>query len=380
MGFDHILAADNQAERIARLRLSRTQRIGPVNFSQLLLRYGSATRALDDLPHVVRRTGGKLTPYPIDKLDAELARAEAVGARLIVLGDHDYPTLLRQIDAAPPVLWTLGPLKAHPRAIAIVGARNASAAGQKIAQNLTHELSEAGFQIVSGLARGIDARAHDVALKTGTLAVLGGGVDDIYPPDNRDLYEKVRAHGLLISESPVGHRAQAADFPRRNRLISGLSLGTIVVEAELRSGSLITARLAAEQNREVFAVPGSPLDPRCRGVNDLLRQGANLCENAEDVLRVLEAQMGWATSGFDAPHAPHLITPAATPPAPAKDNEDEIARTSHKLLALISNTPMHRDDLLRLSAASPWVGLASLSELEIAGLIANTDGGFYHRL
>ena len=372
MGFDRIAAATDQAERIARLRLSRTQRIGPVNFANLMLRFGSATRALEELPQVVKRTGGSLTPYPIAKLDEELARAETAGARLLVLGDCDYPVLLKQIDAAPPVLWTLGPLKPRKKAIGIVGARNASAAGQKIAQTLAHDLGEAGFHVISGLARGVDTRAHEVSLKSGTVAVLGGGVDDIYPPDNRGLYEQIREHGLLVSESPVGHRATASDFPRRNRIISGLSLGTIVVEAELRSGSLITARLAAEQNREVFAVPGSPLDPRCRGTNDLLRQGANLCESVEDVIRVLEAQMV-----FNAPEA------TGSSPAPdiiaQPQNEDDIARVSRKLLDLVSETPVHRDDLLRLSGTQTWIGLAALSELEITGRIIAGESGFYSR-
>ena len=371
MGFDRITTAQDEAERIARLRLARTHRIGPVNFAQLMLRFGSAIRALEDLPHIVKRTGGSLTPFPQAKLDEELARADAAGARLVVLGDADYPTLLKQIDAAPPILWTLGPLKPRHRAIGIVGARNASAAGQKIAQTLAHELGEAGFHVISGLARGVDTRAHETSLKSGTVAVLGGGVDDIYPPDNRGLYEKIREHGLLVSESPVGHRATASDFPRRNRIISGLSLGTIVVEAELRSGSLITARLAAEQNREVFAVPGSPLDPRCRGTNDLLRQGANLCESAEDVIRVLEGQMG-----FDAPPAPVIEIAPDNPPA---NQEDDIANATRIMYRLISETPMHRDDLLRLMAAPAWIGLAALSELEIAGVILVSDGGYYSR-
>jgi len=183
VGFDRIGAADDETERIARLRLSRTQRIGPVNFEQLTKRFGSATRALAELPHIVKRTGGSLTPYPLDKLHAELARAEAAGARLIVR--EDYPDLLKQIDAAPPILWTLGPLKPLRKAVAVVGARNASAAGQKIGQTLAHELGEAGFHVISGLARGVDTRAHEMSLKNGTVAVLGGGVDDVYPPDNR---------------------------------------------------------------------------------------------------------------------------------------------------------------------------------------------------
>ena len=374
MGFDRIAAAQDEAERIARLRLARTHRIGPVNFGQLMLRFGSAIRALEDLPHIVKRTGGSLTPFPQAKLDEELARADAAGASLIVMGDADYPALLKQIDAAPPILWTLGPLKVRHRAIGIVGARNASAAGQKIAQTLAHELGEAGFHVISGLARGVDTRAHETSLKSGTVAVLGGGDEDIYPPDNRGLYEKIREHGLLVSESPVGHRATASDFPRRNRIISGLSLGTIVVEAELRSGSLITARLAAEQNREVFAVPGSPLDPRCRGTNDLLRQGANLCEGAEDIIRVLEGQMG-----FDAPAAPAMEIAPIAPGNRSANQEDDIASATRDMHRLISETPVHRDDLLRLMAAPAWIGLAALSELEIAGVVAVRDGGYYSR-
>ncbi|MFT4077043.1 MAG: DNA-processing protein DprA [Asticcacaulis sp.] len=367
MGFDRIAAAEDEAERIARLRLARTQRIGPVHFDQLMARFGSALRALEELPRIVRRTGGALTPCPLDKLDTELARGRAAGARLVVRGDADYPDLLQQIDAAPPVLWTLGSLQPRRKAIAIVGARNASAAGQKLAQILTHDLGAAGFHIVSGLARGVDTRAHEMSLKSGTIAVLGGGVDDIYPPENRGLYEQIREHGLLLSESPVGHRATASDFPRRNRLISGLSLATIVVEAELRSGSLITARLAAEQNREVFAVPGSPLDPRCRGTNDLLRQGANLCESAEDIIRVLEGQMGC--------HAPESLPAPVTFSKP--QDEDDLASVSRRLLDLVSETPMHRDDLLRLSNAPAWMGLAALSELEITGRLMAEDGGYY---
>ncbi len=376
MGFDRILTAATNAERIARLRLARTPRVGPVNFAQLMLRFGTAERALKELPNLVKRTGGNIVPAPQARVDEELARADKAGARLLLLGDSDYPPLLAQVDAAPPVLWVMGPLKPVSRkAIAIVGARNASAAGQKIAETLAHDLGQAGFMVVSGLARGIDARAHGASLSTGTVAVLGGGVDDVYPPDNAELYARLAAQGLLISESPVGYTAQARDFPRRNRIISGMSLGTIVVEAELRSGSLITARLAAEQNREVFAVPGSPLDPRARGANDLLRQGANLCETVEDVLRVLESQLTFP--GFDAPPAT-----AYNPPAPLASpaSDGDINRTTRALLNLVSTTPVHRDELLRLARAPAVIGLASLSELEIAGLIEGSEGGFYTRL
>ncbi|ESQ74629.1 DNA-processing protein DprA [Asticcacaulis sp. AC402] len=374
MPFERIAAADSDAERIARLRLARTNRVGPVAFAQLLSRFASAQRALEELPNLVKRSGGSFVAAPQGQIDQELARAQAAGARMVLLGDDDYPALLSQVEAAPPVLWTLGPLKARTRAIAIVGARNASAAGQKMAQSLAHDLAAAGFQIVSGLARGIDARAHDAALSRGTIAVLGGGVEDVYPPDNAALYDRIREHGLIVSESPMGYRAQARDFPRRNRIISALAMGVVVVEAELRSGSLITARLAAEQNREVFAVPGSPLDPRARGGNDLLRQGASLCETAEDVIRVLESQLG-----LFAPQPTPMALSTTTPQAraePAGDSEDQIYVAIRTLRDLVGPTPVGRDSLLRLAGVAPHIALGALSELEIAGVIAETDAGY----
>jgi DNA processing protein len=375
MAFDRITAATTEAERFARLRLARTARIGPVHFAQLLIRFGSALRALDALPDIVRRNGGGFIAAPADKVEAEMTRGQAIGARLISLGDADYPGLLAQADAAPPILWGLGPgLPVRRKAIAVVGARNASAAGQKMAFVLSRELGEAGFTIVSGLARGIDARAHEASLATGTVAVLGGGIDDIYPPENTALYDRVKAGGLILSESPPGYTARAQDFPRRNRIISGLSLGTIVVEAELRSGSLITARLAAEQNREVFAVPGSPLDPRSKGCNDLLRQGANLCESAEDVIRALEAQMG-----FDSPAPVYRPDFPEATAASAGTVETDISQAGKMLLGLVSPVPTSRDDLLRLSGFPPYVALAALSELEIAGRIEAGGDGTYVR-
>ena len=374
MAFERIGPAADDAERFARLRLARTPRVGPVNFVRLMQRFGSAARALDALPDLAKRNGGASTPPPRERVERELADAAAKGARLILMGDADYPVLLHQADGAPPALWGIGPLKAlHSRAIALVGARNASAAGQKMAAMLAHDLGAAGFLVVSGLARGIDARAHEASLKTGTVAVLGGGADDVYPPDNAALYDQVRVHGLILSESPMGYTAQARDFPRRNRIISGLTLGTVVVEAELRSGSLITARLAAEQNREVFAVPGSPLDPRCRGGNDLLRQGANLCETADDVIRVLDAQMGFSMPQVnDQALAPPIVAPT---PVYA---EDDIGEVSRRLRAAISATPVSRDDLVRLSGAPAAIALVALSELEIAGIV-ETQNGLYTR-
>ncbi len=370
MAFDHITTATTDAERFARLRLARTERVGPVNFANLMCRFGNAVTALDALPAVIGRSGGKFTAAPEAKVDEELKRGEAIGARLLMAGDRDYPSLLAQIDAAPPVMWSLGPgLPVNRRAAAIVGARNASAAGQTMAQNLARDLSEAGFTIVSGMARGIDTRAHVAALKSGTVAVLGGGVDDVYPPENADLYKAIAEQGLILSESPVGYTAQARDFPRRNRIISGLSLATIIVEAELRSGSLITARLAAEQNREVFAVPGSPLDPRARGCNDLLRQGAHICENGEDVIRALDTHIG-----FEAP-ASRFSHDSPT----SGDIEAEISKAAKIMLQLISPVPVARDQLVRLSGFPAFVALCALSELEIAGRIDSVPGGGYVR-
>lgn len=274
------------AERFARLRLVRTDRIGPVAFTQLIGRYGSALNALDALPDLVRKSGAASIPPPVEAVEREIAAGDAIGARLLVLGDSDYPEMLAALDPPPPILWTRGRVDLlNQPSVAIVGARIASAGGQRIARGLAQQLGQAGHVVVSGMARGIDAAAHEGALATGTVAVLGGGVNDIYPSEHADLYARLTEQGCVVSESPVGARAQARDFPRRNRIISGLSRGVVVVEAEVRSGSLITARLAAEQGRDVFAVPGSPLDPRARGPNELLRQGAILCEGIEDIDR-----------------------------------------------------------------------------------------------
>jgi DNA processing protein len=361
-------------ERLARLRLSRTPRIGPVHFQQLILRFGSAENVIQALPSIAKKAGGAILPATRQSVEDEITKGLGKGARLIVLGDKNYPELLAQIPAAPPVLWVLGSQTAFPtRAVAIVGARNASAAGLRMAHGLAKDLGEAGYFIISGLARGIDTQAHHGALKSGTAAVLGGGVDDIYPPDNADLYEQIKTYGALISESPVGYTARAGDFPRRNRLISGLSMGTIVVEAELRSGSLITARLAGEQGREVFAVPGSPLDPRCRGTNDLLRQGANLCETAFDVIQALEHQMKPEASpkGFFEKEALEAFNDSGI--------DETIDNLRDRLFSLVSHVPTSREALLRLVDTPVHIGLAALSELEISGMITTTSDGHYIR-
>ena len=357
------MSALSDAERFARLRLARTDRIGPVAFNQLIQRFGNAVRAVEALPDLIRRCAGH--GYDLaraETVEAEMAAGATAGASLIVLGDAAYPPALAAIDPPPPVLWTLGDdaLLSRP-SIAIVGARIASAGGQRIARGLAQQLGHAGHAVVSGLARGIDAAAHQGALPTGTVAVLGGGVNDIYPPDNAALYREIAEQGCIVSESPVGHRAQAKDFPRRNRIISGLSRGVIVVEAELRSGSLITARLSGEQGREVFAVPGSPLDPRSKGPNELLRQGAILCEGLEDVER--------AFSGLRT-----LREPAAD--RPFDGAPDDIDPTViEAVAALLSPTPVPRDELARALNLPIGTVAAALLELSLTGRATLLPGG-----
>ena len=365
--------AIGETERRDRLRLARTEGVGPVAWRELMRRYPSASRALESLPHLARRGGrsGPLTIMTVAEADRELDAGRALGAMLLTAGEAAFPPLLAEIDPPPPVLWALGhPLLLAKPAVAIVGARIASAAGQRFARGLAEALGRAGFVVVSGLARGVDGAAHEGALAGGTVAVLAGGVDDIYPPEHAALYARVAAQGCVVSENAVGRRATARDFPRRNRIISGLSLGVVVVEAEARSGSLITARLAAEQGREVFAVPGSPLDPRAKGPNELIRQGAALCEGVEDVVRVL--------GGLGRLREPQMDLFAS-------EGGDEAAldaaadRLRERAYALLSPTAVPRDEIVRaLGEPSPGV-LAALVELSLAGRAELLPGGLVVR-
>ena len=353
----------SEAERFARLRLARADRVGPVSFRQLLERFGSGVRALEALPDLVRRGGGHgYALPPVERLEREVSAGEQVGAMLLVLGDDAYPPMLAAVDPPPPVLWTRGDVALLSReTVGMVGARIASAGGQRIARGLAQQLGQAGFIVVSGLARGIDAAAHAGSLETGTVAVLGGGVDDVYPSENSALYEQIVEQGCVVSESPMGARAQARDFPRRNRIISGLSRGVIVVEAELRSGSLITARLANEQGRDVFAVPGSPLDPRSKGPNELLRQGAILCEGIDDVRRAFET-----LRTLREPIADH----------PFGDEPAEIdAAFLDRVAASLSPTPTPRDEIARALNAPIGEVAAALLELSVAGRATLLPGG-----
>ena len=348
-------AALSDGERRDWLRLARTDSVGPVAFQHLLRRFGSAGAALTALPDLARRAGRSSAPVmpSLAEVDAELAAGKAMGAVLLAACEPAFPEGLKAIDPPPPVIWALGdPRLLRRRAVAVVGARVASAAGRRFARTLAADLGAAGLVVVSGLARGVDAAAHEGALATGTVAVLGGGVGDIYPPENEALYGEIAQRGCIVSESEPGRRAQAKDFPRRNRLISGLSLAVVVVEAELKSGSLITARLAAEQGREVLAVPGSPLDPRARGCNDLLRQGAAICEGADDVLRTIETLSGFAA------RQPDLFEHAAADAA--SDALREV------VFELLSPTPVAIDELARFARAPAGQVSAALLELAIA--------------
>jgi len=354
-------------QRIDWLRLIRSQNVGPRTFQSLVKHCGSARAALDRLPELARRGGASGAPRICPRADAEreIKSAAAIGVSLVALGEPSYPLRLQMIDDAPPLLAVRGQLSALTLSmVAIVGARNASAAGVKFAERMARELGEAGFGIASGLARGIDAGAHRASLVTGTIAVLAGGHDHIYPPEHAGLAESILANGALISEMPLGWEPRARDFPRRNRLISGLSLGVVVIEAARRSGSLITARMALEQGREVFAVPGSPLDPRCEGSNGLLKQGATLVTEVTDVTTVLQPILG------------HPVVLSAEEPEPPSAERAEPASEERKcIVSLLGPTPVGIDDLVRLSSSSPAVVRTVLLELELAGRLERHGGG-----
>ncbi len=355
-------------ERLARLRLARTQRVGPVAYRQLLARFGSGEAALAALPALAQRGGARapLKPYAEAAARAELAAVAGLDGRSFILGDADYPRLMAAAEDAPPVFHLLGHahLLARP-AVAIVGARNASSNGRRIAADLARELAAADLVVVSGMARGIDTAAHQGALEGGTIAVLAGGPDHVYPTENNDLYRRIIGQGAVLSEHPPGTQPTARHFPRRNRIISALALGVVVVEAALRSGSLITARLAGEQGREVMAVPGSPLDPRAQGANMLIRDGATLVQNAADVI---DALAGLINSAIGEPDLP-LFAAAAQPSV----EPDEAAR--QRVLTCLSPTPVAVDSIIRDSGLSAAMVSAILLELELAGRVERASGG-----
>ena len=356
-------------QRVDWLRLIRSPNVGPRTFRALINHFGGARAALQALPSLGRRGGasGSVQICSHEDAEHEIAAANKLDVRFVALGEPDYPSRLQMIDDAPPLITLRG--QAHALSIpmvAVVGSRNASGAGLKFTQRITHELGEAGFAIVSGLARGIDAAAHAASLATGTIAVLAGGQDRVYPSEHVDLLASILPAGAALSEMPLGWEPRARDFPRRNRLISGLSLGVLIVEAAKRSGSLITARFALEQGREVFAVPGSPLDPRAEGTNNLIKQGAIPVTETADIISVL----GPILEKKELP----AREPAAIEGGGSDDAEpapDERAR----IVSLLGPAPVLIDDVVRLSKSSPAVVRMVLLELEIAGRLERHGGG-----
>lgn len=354
---------DVNEDRIARLRLIRTAGVGPVTYAQLLARFGTAAAALDALPDLARRGGGK--PPPVANraaIEAEVARVERLGARYLFVGQGLYPPLLARIETAPPAIVVRGRVGLLERPmVAMVGARNASAAAVRFARGLAVELADAGLTVVSGLARGIDTAAHAGAGPARTVGVIAGGADIFYPPENEALQRAIGTEGLLIAEQPPGTEPRARHFPYRNRIIAGLALGTVVVEAAPKSGSLITARLAAEFGREVMAVPGSPLDPRAQGCNQLIREGATLVQGAADVQEALGPIGGVVAAGRSSYDSP--------PPMDASDAERQA------ITDLLGPTAVAVDEVVRQAGIAPAIVQTVLLELELGGRLERHAGG-----
>ncbi|MGB1547028.1 MAG: DNA-processing protein DprA [Alphaproteobacteria bacterium] len=356
-------------ERLEWLRLIRSENVGPVTFYKLIEAYGTAAAALDVAPRLALR-GGRQKPIAVCPKDTALREIEAhakCGARLVALGEPGYPAELAHIYDPPPVLSLRGHDHLFEKhAFAIVGARNASVNGRRFTERIAADLGTNGLVIASGLARGIDTSAHEGSLATGTIAVQAGGIDVPYPQENARLYDRIANEGILISEQPLGTAPQARHFPRRNRLISGIALGVLIVEAAPKSGSLITARMALEQGREVFAVPGSPLDPRAQGTNHLLREGAILTESARDVLAALEGHLR-------RPLEERKALPIKPPAAPAP-NESEVDEAREHVLEMLGPSPVMVDEILRRCQLSPAVLSTVLLELELAGRLERHPG------
>ncbi len=356
-----------QKEKLAQLRLIRTENVGPITFHKLIERFGSAEKAIAGLPDLAKRGGKALDAYPQAEAEKEIARIEKAGARLIAKGDAEYPKYLAHVEDAPPLITVLGhPSLLSKPSLGVVGARNASLTGRKIAESFSAKVAASGYVIVSGLARGIDTSAHNASIGTGTVAVVAGGIDVIYPPENEKLYRDIAERGCIVAESPFATEPLARHFPRRNRIISGLSLGVLVVEAAAKSGSLITARMALEQNREVFAVPGSPLDPRSEGTNSLIKDGAHVATTPDDILQVLrglkyedlrEKPGSW--KGGD------LFS---------QKMQEPDAKLRPRILESLSHTPVQMDELIRAVDASAAEVMTVILELELAGHVERQPG------
>lgn len=383
----HAAPQDGEGERLARLRLARSENVGPRTYQHLLRRCGSAEAALEALPTLARRGGRRdYIACSEENAVAEIEAGEAAGACLLTPGDALYPPLLAQIDTPPPVIWAAGRMAALSRpAVAVVGARNASALGLRTARRLAAALAERGYMIVSGLARGIDGAAHQAALETGTIAVMAGGIDRIVPPEHGEMAVNILKTGALISECPPGTEPTARHFPRRNRLISGLAQGVVLIEAAGRSGSLITARYALDQGREVMACPGAPEDPRAGGCNQLIRDGAALIRSADDVEEALAAPR--ALAGLAEPGADFLFDMDAD--ADHDSGFDDLAdlsdladttsgrdqALSDQIMRLLGPQPVELDEVARLCGATPSELSLAVLELELAGRVDLQAGG-----
>jgi DNA processing protein len=355
------------------LRLLRSENVGPVTFVKLIERFGSPKAALERIPQLARR-GGRSKPIAIApklKIEKEIALTQKFGARYVPMGHEEYPALLQQVHSAPPILVMLG--ESHfwhdeRKSLAIVGSRNASAAGCNLTQQLAREAGERGITIVSGLARGIDAFAHKGALPTGTVGVIAGGIDTLYPPENKPLYEAMAGQGAIISEQAFGATPQAKNFPARNRIIAGMSAGLLVVEAAPRSGSLITARYALEQNREVMAIPGSPMDPRSTGANGLIKQGAALIQSIDDIMEILNRPIDFAENTAQ----PFLFR---QPTIPGEPQESELEEAHNDITHLLSTVPVEVNELARQSQLPAGLLQQILLELELAGKLERNATG-----
>lgn len=365
------VAVLDDVQRLACLRLIRSENVGPVTFRALINHYGGAQAALEALPELGAK-GGRRKPVrvcPRDVAEAELAAATGVGARIVFTIEPGYPGLLAHVDVPPPLLYTRGRIELLNRpSVAIVGSRDASAGGLKMARDLARELGDSGYVVASGLARGIDSAAHRASIDHGTVAVLAGGIDNIYPPENAGLHAEIGVRGCLVSEQPVGFQPRAQDFPRRNRIISGLSLGTIVIEAAKRSGTLITARFAGEQGREVFAVPGHPLDPRAEGTNQLLKDGATMVTGIDDILRALTP----AVTGYEDRRAAAVLPyQPQTPIAPGEGRSltdiDEPERA--QVLQALGPAPIAADEISRATGLPIRIIQIVLMELSLANRV-----------
>ena len=353
-----------QDEAFARIRLLRSPNIGPVSYRQLLLRFGTAGQALDALPDLASRGGAPYRPIAAARIEAEVAAVRGAGARYLFHDSAEYPALLGELESAPPVLIVRGDAAIASRpCVAIVGARNASAAAVKLARDFAAALSEAGFAVASGLARGIDGAAHRGALNGsgGTIGVIASGIDIAYPPEHAELQAQVAQHGLLIAEQPPGTEPLARHFPSRNRIIAGLAAGTVVVEAAPKSGSLITARLAGEAGREVMAIPGSPLEPRSQGCNQLIRDGAVLVQSADDVIELIEGFAGTPRSSFRETATDYAVG-------------DDFADAPADIAGLLTRAPVAVDEIIRQSGESTAAVHLALLELELAGRLVRHAG------